>query len=136
MVLLYGGIWRSLEKNHTMKKIFFSQQLLDSLSGEGKIKLDGNSLTLLSDTSKSFALEPAYRIIRTADGSADPNGLVGKIKSGKELQDIQAEAYLDSVICGETAYQADPGFLGEETEVMAKLSDTDILARFLLENLI
>ncbi len=119
-----------------MKKIFFSQQLLDSLSAEGRIKLEGTTLTLMSDTSKSFALEPAYRILRTADNSPDPNNLVGRIKSEKELQELQAEAYLDSVIFKDTAYQADPGFLGEETEVMEKLSDTDILARFLLENLI
>jgi len=119
-----------------MKKVFFSQRLLDSLSEEGKIKLEGNVLSLLSDASKTFELEPAFRILQTADGSEDPHNLVGRIMSKQELEDMRAEAYMDSLIYKDTAYTADPGFIGEEKDVMEKMTDNDILARFLLENLI
>lgn len=118
-----------------MKKFFFPQRLLDSLADEGKVRLDGNVLTILSKDSPSFELEPAYRFARTADGGADPHGLVGQIKSEKDLKDMKAEVYLDSVIYRETAYQGEPGFIGEEQDVLEKLSDTELLARFLLETM-
>ncbi len=119
-----------------MKKMFFSQRILDALSDEGKIKLEGNSLTLLSEDRHTFELEPAYRITRTADGGPDPNGLVGLIQSGKSLRERGAEVYLDSIIYRDTAYQAEPGFIGEEKELMEKLADTELLTRYLLENLL
>ncbi len=119
-----------------MKKVFFSQRLLDSMIGEGKIKLENNILILLTKNNQSFELEPAVRIIRTSDGKPDPHGLVGQIKSEKDLKAANAEIYLNSVIYGDAAYQAEPGFIGEEKEVMDKLSDTDLLARFLLESLL
>ncbi len=118
-----------------MKKLFFSQRVLDSLIDEGKIKLEKNILTLLSGDRPSFELEPAYRILRTADGSRDLNSLVGVIRSERQLKALGAEAYLNSVICRNVAYEAEPGFIGEKRELMDRLSDTDLLARFLLENL-
>ena len=117
------------------KKVFFKQTLLNRLSDEGKISLDRNLLTILSTDRPSFFLEPAYRLIKTADGSADPHGVVGQIRSEKEIKDMDAEIYLESVIIGDTAYEAESGFIGEEKEVMEKLSDTDLLARFLLDEM-
>ncbi len=119
-----------------MNKLFFSQRILDSLIDEGKIKLENNILTLLSRDSPSFELEPAYRIVRTAGGSPDPNRLVGLIRTEREFRTMGAEAYLNSVIYRNTAYEAEPGFIGEKQELMDRLSDTDLLARFLLENLL
>lgn len=117
------------------KKLFFSQHVLDSLVDEGKIKVEKNILTLLSGDRPSFELEPAYRIVRTADGSQDPNHLVGLIRSERDIQAMGAEGYLNSVIFRDVAYEAEPGFIGEQQELMDKLSDTDLLTRFLLENL-
>ncbi len=118
-----------------MKKMFFSQKILDSLIDEGKIKLDGNILTVLSKDNMTFELEPAFRFVKTADEKPDPHGLVGQIKSEKTLKEMNAEIYMDSVIYRDTGYQTEPGFIGEEKELMEKLSDTDLLARYLLENL-
>ncbi len=118
-----------------MKKVFFSQRMLDSLADEGRISLDHNVLTLLSKDRPSFTLEPAFRFTGTADGKPDPRGLVGTIRSEKDIREMNAEIYLDSILFEETAYQTVPGFIGEEQELMEKLSDTDLLARFLLENL-
>jgi hypothetical protein len=119
-----------------MSTIFFSQNLLDALIEEGRIKIDHNIMTLLTREQHSFALEPAYRIIRTIAGSNDDHDLLGAIKTATELKDLHAEAYQNSIIIGSTGYEAEPGFLGDEQSVMEKLSDTDLLARFLLENLL
>lgn len=119
-----------------MQKIFFSHSILDDLTNEGRIRLDGNVLTLLTPDRPSFELEPGYRINRTADGGPDPHGLVGTIRYERDLKAMNAECYLDSVIYQETAYVADPGFIGEKKELIDSLSDTELLARFLLDSLL
>jgi hypothetical protein len=119
-----------------MSSMFFSQRILDTLSDEGKIKLEGSVLTVLSRDNPCFELEPAFRIVRTADDGPDPHQLTGKIKYEKELRAMDAEIYLDSVIYRDTAYVAEPGYIGEKKELMDGLSDTDLLARFLLDNLL
>ena len=48
---------------------------------------------------------------------------------------MQAELYMNSVLYRDTAYEVEPGFIGEKKDLMDRLSDTDLLARFLLENL-
>ncbi len=119
-----------------MSRLFFSQRILDALSDEGKIALDGSTLTLLAtDDRPRFALEPAYRFLATADGSPDPHALLGTYKYARELREMHAEVYGDSVLYADTAYQVDPGFIGEKQDLLDRLSDTDLLARFLLENL-
>jgi hypothetical protein len=119
-----------------MSKVFFSQTVLDGLINEGKITLEGNILTLLAPDRPSFELEPAFRITATADNSPDPHGLVGKIRYEKSLRAAKAEIYMDSIIYGETAYRADPGFVGEKKELIERLSDTELLTRFLLDSLL
>jgi hypothetical protein len=119
-----------------MSKIFFSQRILDALIEEGKIRLDRNVLTLLTPDEPSFELEPAYRIIKTSDGGPDPHGLVGRIKYEKDIRELNVEVYLDSLIYRDTAYQAEPGFIGEKKELLDRLSDTELLTRFLLDTLI
>lgn len=119
-----------------MNTLFFSQRILDSLIDEGKIKLENNTITLLSDDKPSFELEPAFRFLRTADNSPDPHNLLGQIKYEKELKAMNAEIYLDSILYGEVAYEVEAGFIAEKKELIDRLSDTDLLARFLLENLL
>lgn len=110
--------------------------MLDALAEEGKLVLEGNLLTIPGGNRPSFALEPACRILRTADGGPDPHGLVGAVRSERALREMQAEVYLDSVVFRETAYQTEPGYIGEEKELLEKLGDTELLARYLLENLL
>ncbi len=119
-----------------MNKLFFSQRILDGLIGEEKIKLEKNTITILSKGNPAFELEPAFRIVKTADNGSDPHKLVGRIKYEKDLKAMNAEIYLDSIIYRDMAYVAEPGFIGEKKELIETLSDTDLLARFLLENLL
>jgi hypothetical protein len=118
-----------------MNKFFFSHRILDSLVEEGRIKLEKNILTLLSGERPSFELEPAYRFLKTADNSPDPHNLIGQIKYEREVKALHAEIYLNSVLYRDIAYDVEAGFIGERKELLDKLSDTDLLARFLLENL-
>lgn len=119
-----------------MSKLFFSQRILNALIDEERITLDGNRITILSKDKPTFALDPAFRFIRTADGCIDPHNLVGKIKYEKDLRDLHAEIYLDSIIYHETAYVVEQGFIGEKKVFLEKLTDTELLTRFLLENLL
>ena len=119
-----------------MNNIFFSQRILDGLIDEGKIKLEGNVITLLTPDKPSFELEPAYRFVRTSDGGPDPHGFVGRIKYEKDVRALNAEVYLNSIIYGETAYEVESGFIGEKKELIDRLSDTELLTRFLLDTLL
>ena len=97
-----------------MKRLFFSQGMLDSMVEAGKIRVDKGILTMLAGDNPTFVLLPAYRIVRTIDNSADPNGLVGQIRSAAEFKELGAETYMDSVIYKDVAYQADTGFIAEK----------------------
>ncbi len=119
-----------------MNKMFFSQRILDALIDEGRIKLENNIITLLTRDEPSFELEPAFRFLRTADNSPDPHKLLGQIKYEKDIKAMNAEIYLDSILYREVAYEVETGFIGEKKELIDRLSDTDLLARFLLETLL
>lgn len=119
-----------------MDKLFFSQRILDALVEEKKITFNKNFITILAKDNPTFELGPALRVTRTADSSPDPYALVGRVLHEQELKAMQAEVYLDSIIYKEKAYVAEPGFIGEKKELLDTLSDTDLLARFLLEHLL
>ena len=97
-----------------MKRIFFSQGMLDSMVDAGKIKVDKSVLTMLTGDNPTFELKQAYRFVKTIDGATDPSGLVGQIRSEAELKELGAEIYMDSIIYRDIAYQADPGYIAEK----------------------
>jgi hypothetical protein len=97
-----------------MKRIFFSQSMLDSMMDAGKIKVDKSVLTMLAGDNPTFELKQAYRLVRTIDDATDPSGLAGQIRSEAELKELGAEIYMDSIIYKDVAYQADPGYIAEK----------------------
>jgi hypothetical protein len=97
-----------------MKRLFFSQGMLDSMVEAGKIRVEKGILTMLAGDNPTFVLLPAFRIVRTIDNGADPNGLVGQIRAEAELRELGAETYMDSVIYRDIAYLADTGFIAEK----------------------
>jgi hypothetical protein len=99
---------------NSMKRIFFSQGMLDSMVDAGKIKVDKSVLTMLAGDNPTFELKQAYRFVRTIDNATDPNGFVGQIRSEAELKELGAEIYMDSIIYRDVAYQADPGYIAEK----------------------
>jgi len=104
--------------------LFVSQAMLDSWAGVGKIDFVGNVMTLLAGDGKgrSYALEPAVRFLKVLGDSADPNGLVHKVKPVAALRELGAEAVGDSCILGDVAYEVEPGFFAEASVLQAAAS--------------
>jgi len=96
------------------KLLFFSQDIIDAWSEGEKIEIKGNQLTLKSGPQGPtvFQLDEAVRFIKVSGGGADAAQLVGKIKTKKQLVELGAEAYMDSVIYQDTPYDVESGYLG------------------------
>jgi len=97
-----------------MKRPIFSQSVLDSMVEAGKITMDGGVLTMPACGNPAFTLRQAFRIVRTIDNYADPNGLAGQIRSDAKLRELGAETHRDAVIHTDIAYQAGTDFLVEK----------------------
>ena len=95
-----------------MPAVFLTNEMLQSWSDQGKVKLDGTVLTLLGEN-RTVALSPAVRFTSLIDGSDDANKLLGKVKTTAQLAELGAEHYLDSVIFGDVGYTVVEGFLGD-----------------------
>ena len=95
-----------------MAKLFISQDRLDAWTADNRVKLEGETLTLLED-GRSFTIRPAVHFIKVAGNDVDPNDLLGKVKDEQALAELGADLYMDSVIMGDTAYDVQPGFVGE-----------------------
>ncbi len=147
------------------KYVFFAQSLIDGWSEGEKISIENNVLTLKRGKQLSrFVLEEAFRFVKVAGGDVDPNGWIGKIKTKRQLEELGAEAYLNSVIYGDTAYDVEEGYLGrgetvdlsaaakqpppppprpkpveaiqaEQVPAKDETSDEELLTQFLLKNL-
>lgn len=126
--------------------------MLDKLSGEGKIDLSGNKLSILSGEKPSYNLTPAVKFIAIESGDKDPFKLIGKIVPSNILKDKGVEVYMDSAIYKDEAYKVEQGFAGTiieegsakpaavetvkeiKTEEVPK-SDDELLAEFFLKNI-
>lgn len=95
-----------------MPTIFVSQALLDAWITSNRTRLDGDLLRLPAEAGAlSLYLSPAVHIERIDGHDVDPHGLVGTVRSAQDLSQMGAELYDTSVILGECAYSARPGFL-------------------------
>ncbi len=142
------------------KPVFFSNTIIDTWSEGKKINIADNVLTVnkAPGVQVQFTLEEAYRFIKTSDSSPDPHGLVGKVRTVKQLEQLGAEAYMNSCIYKDIPYDVEQGYLGRPVEagVSAKVqaaapaavieekiaeapkaakSDEELLSAFLLNNL-
>ncbi|HWV37726.1 MAG TPA: hypothetical protein VN033_04530 [Vulgatibacter sp.] len=88
--------------------LFVPQALLDDWLQEGLADLTAEGLQVPS-ASVTLQVEAAYRFTAVLDG-ADDAGLQGKVKTERQLRDLGAEPYGDSVLLGEVVYEVVPGF--------------------------
>jgi|SRR5687767_1324730 hypothetical protein len=95
-----------------MAQLFISQERLDAWSAEQRVNVDGDIMTL-ADDGRSFRIRPAVRFLRVAGSTEDPNQLVDTVRDETSLDVMGADHYMYSVILGETAYDVQPGFIGE-----------------------
>jgi len=101
--------------------LFVSQAMLETWAEQGKIDFQGHVMTLLSGEGhgRSYALEPAVRFLKLLGADQDPNALLAKVKSTRQLRELGAEHLDDSVIVGDVAYEVQPGFLAEVAALQA-----------------
>jgi hypothetical protein len=94
-----------------MARLFISQERMNSWTSEDKIRVEGETMTLVGD-GRCFRVEPAVRFLKVSGDGPDPHGLVGKVKTVASLEGMGGEHFMESVILGDTAYDVQTGFIG------------------------
>lgn len=94
------------------RHLFIAQQTLATWMDQDKIDFEDNIMTIRAD-GRQFKLIEAVRFVKVEGGDEDTNGLLGKVKTGEQLDCLDAERYRDSVILNEVAYKVQEGFIGE-----------------------
>lgn len=97
-----------------MARLFVSQDQMDRWTSEGKVRLEDDVMTLPA-LSRSFKLTSAVYFTKLVDGN-DDRQLLGRVKSQKQLEELAAEHYGQSVIVGDVGYECVEGFLGAPIE--------------------
>ncbi|MSP59360.1 MAG: hypothetical protein EXR72_03285 [Myxococcales bacterium] len=87
---------------------------MDRWLEEGKVQLVGEVMSLPA-LGRSFRLKPAVHFTRIVSDEIDHHMLVGRVKTREQLAALGAECYASSVLLGESAYECEPGFVGEVT---------------------
>jgi hypothetical protein len=93
------------------RPLFISQEKLTVWEGEGKVRVEKDTLTLLPEN-RTYSLVEAVRFMRSVGDEPDRLGLLGKVRTREQLRQLGAEQYMDSAIIGEAAYQVQLGFVG------------------------
>ena len=95
-----------------MARLFISQERLDSWSAESRVVIEGDTM-LLVDAGRSFIIRPAVRFMSVAGDDPDAHNLLGTVADEEKLAAMGADHMATSVICGDTAYEVQCGFLGD-----------------------
>lgn len=111
-----------------MPRLYVSQPLLDAWLATGAARVDSDLLRVSGDGATwTLVLDPAVVFERIDGHDADPYGLVGAVKSTRELAQMGAEYFDISVVLSEHAYTVRPGFVavpitaeGRETQFDAR----------------
>jgi hypothetical protein len=99
-----------------MARLFISGSKLEALTTANKVSIVDGVLNL-TELGRQFRIEPAVRFLTVSGGDGDPHGLVGLVKSEEELAGMGADHMATSVIYVDTAYEVQPGFVGEPLPV-------------------
>jgi hypothetical protein len=94
-----------------MARMFISYPHLDGWIEKQKVIITGDQMTM--DDGKNYRLAAAVYFRSVVGGEADPNNLIGKVKTEVQLAALNAEHYKDSVLVGDVGYQVLEGFVSE-----------------------
>jgi len=120
-------------------RVFFPQEAMDVWVADDHVDFDGDELVLTSESRKYRTVE-AVRILREVTDGADPNELLGKVKSKAYLAELGAEIMEGSMIMGDNAYDIVQGFVGAPASSIdehrklfpdAPATDDEVLAAFI-----
>lgn len=95
-----------------MPRIFVSQRRVQQWTEEGRVTIDGNQMNL-PELGRTFKLTEAFYVQRAVSEDGDQFKLAGRVKSRTQIATLGGEVFLNSLIIGDTAYEGDPGFIGE-----------------------
>ncbi len=90
---------------------FLSQQELVNWSDQGKIDVQGTKIVVIGEQLE-VPIREAVRFMKLVSGE-DVKGLLAKVKTTEQLQEVGAEHYLDSVILGDAAYEVQQGYIAD-----------------------
>jgi hypothetical protein len=91
-------------------RLFIPQDTLDQWVDEARAVVTDDELTLVNEA-RVYRLASAVQFLREATGANDPHDLVGKVKDQAQLTILGADAYMDSVILEDNAYDVRRGFV-------------------------
>ena len=93
-------------------KVFIPQDVVDSWVTTDKVELSGEVLTFRGSR-LALRMVPGYYFDHVAGGSDEGHNLLGRAKAKAAINALGAEAYMNSVILGETAYEVEAGFVAK-----------------------
>lgn len=91
-------------------RLFIPQDTLDQWVDEARAVVTDDEMSLVNEA-RTYRLAPAVHFLREATGADDPHSLVGRVKDQAQLTILGADAYMDSVILDENAYDVRRGFV-------------------------
>ncbi len=92
-------------------RVFFPQASLDQWGLEGKIEVTPSELLLL-EVGRRYEIVEVVHVVTEVTGTPDPHGLLGKVKSKADLEQMGAEIFEGSMLIGDNAYDVIPGWAG------------------------
>ena len=93
-------------------KVFIPQEVVDSWVTADKVELSGEVMTFRG-AGLAVRMVPGYYFDHVAGGSDEGHKLLGRAKVKAAINAMGAEAYMNSVILGETAYEVEAGFVAK-----------------------
>jgi hypothetical protein len=96
-------------------KIFIPQELVDAWVTADKVDLVGETLTF-RNSRISLWVVPGFYFDHVSGGIDEAHKLLGRAKTKAAVNALGAEAYMSSVIVGETAYDVETGFLARPVD--------------------
>jgi hypothetical protein len=91
-------------------RVFFPQELVDTLLLSEKVDLRGSELHVLGE-GRVYAIHEAVLVTVDLTGTDDLQ-LVGRVKAKATLVELGAEIYEGSMILGDSAFDVVPGWMG------------------------
>jgi hypothetical protein len=93
-------------------KVFIPQELVDAWVTRDKVDFAGEMMTF-RESRIILRVVPGYFFDHVSGGSDEGPKLLGRAKTKAAVAALGAEAYLNTVLVGETAYDVEAGFIGK-----------------------
>jgi hypothetical protein len=119
--------------------LFLPEKQLEAWVAEEEVDLKDGKL-ILQGEAHSFHLMPAVYFVCLESGE-DEKGLVGRVKTMEQLDELEAEQMMESTLIGEVAYRIQPGYIitlelsPQAEQKRQRSSEADLLAAFILDKL-